>query len=130
MTAAKLAVFAAMTGIPLLAHHSFSAEYDMNSPVTLQGVVTKVDWINPHAYFHVDVTDQTGKAVAWVFQTGSPNALKNRGWKRGDLKVGDPVQVRGYRARDGSNLVNARSVLLGSHRWVFAGSSGDFGPEQ
>ncbi len=133
MTRAKLAVFITsllVTGVPLLAHHSFVAEFNINAPITLTGVVTRVEWTNPHAYFYVEVTDQTGSVVNWVCQTGSPNALENRGWKRGSLKAGDPVSVRAYRAKAGTNFVNARSVQLPGGRWVFAGSSGDFGPER
>jgi hypothetical protein len=133
MTRAKLAVFITsllVTGAPLLAHHSFVAEFDINAPVTLTGVVTKVEWTNPHTYSHVDVTDQTGSVVSWICQTGSPNSLENRGWKRGYLKAGDAVTFRAYRAKAGTNFANARSVLLPDSRWVFVGSSGDFGPER
>ena len=134
MTRAKLAVFVASllatTGAPLLAHHSFAAEFDANAPVTLTGVVTKVEWINPHVHFYVDVMDQTGGVVHWTCQAGSPNALKTRGWKRGSLKAGDPVTVRAYRAKAGTNVANARAVQLSGSAWIFAGSSGDFGPDR
>ena len=120
----------ALTVAPGWAHHAFSAEYDSTKPLTLRGTVTKVEWINPHVHFYMDVMDQTGAVAHWACQVGSPNALQARGWKRGSLKVGDSVSVRAYRAKAGTNLVNARSVQLSSGAWIFAGSSGDFGPER
>ena len=81
-------------------------------------------------YFYVDTTDQTGRVVHWSCQVGSPNALQMRGWKRSYLKAGNPASVRAYRAKDGTNFVNARSVWLAGGKLVFAGSSGDFGPDR
>jgi len=124
---AKIAVLLAGLGLaaaaPLFAHHSFAAEYDRNKPITLTGAVTKVEWMNPHARFYVDVKDDAGKVTNWEFELGSPNGLMRLGWTRNSLKEGDQVTVEGSRAKDGANLVNARSVKLSDGRKVFAGSS-------
>jgi len=127
-------VFAAFTlGLvatvaPVLAHHSFAAEYDDKKPVTLTGTVTKVEWMNPHARFYIDVKDEGGKVTNWEFELGSPNGLMRKGWTRNSLKPGDQVSVEGYRAKDGSNLGNARSINLADGRKVFAGSTDDGAP--
>jgi len=92
------------------AHHSFAAQYDSNKPVTMSGVVTKVEWTNPHVYIYVDVTDQSQKVSNWAFEMGPPHMLQKAGWKRNNLKIGEEVQVDGWLARDGSNSANARRV--------------------
>ena len=97
---------------PLQAHHSFAAEYDSRKPVTLKGTVTKVDWTNPHVYFYIDVTDDSGKITNWGFEMGPPNGLQRAGWTRNTMKVGDVVVVEGTLAKDGSNQANARSVVM------------------
>jgi hypothetical protein len=105
--AATLLLGAAVTQ----AHHSFAAQYDTNKPVTMSGVVTKVDWTNPHVYIYVDVTDEKAKKVSnWAFEMGPPHMLQKAGWKRNDLKIGEEVAVDGWLARDGSNSANARRV--------------------
>jgi hypothetical protein len=109
---------------PAFGHHSFAAEFDEKQPIALKGTVTKVEWMNPHAHFYIDVTDQNGKVVSWDLELGSPNVLQREGWKRSSLKEGDVVIVQGSRSKDGSNLVNARAVTLADGRTVFAGSSG------
>src|SRR5262245_1284600 len=106
----------------LLAHHAFTAEFDAEKPVSLSGTVTKLEWTNPHAHFHLDVSDG-GAVVSWNLELGSPNALMRRGWTRSALKVGDKITVTGYLAKDGSHLANARTVTLSDGRTVFAGSS-------
>ena len=110
---------------PALAHHSFAAEFDAAQRVTLTGVVTKVEWQNPHTYFYIDVTDQaTNKVTNWALEMGSPNGLMNQGWTRNTLKVGDVVSVEGSLARSGKPLGNARAVVLSSTgQRLFAASS-------
>jgi hypothetical protein len=130
---AKLALWilgaAAMLALPLFAHHSFSAQFDAAKPVILEGVVTKVDWFNPHVYFYVDVKDAKGATANWACETGAPNGLIRQGWKRDSLKVGDRVTVSAYLAKDGSKTVDARVVTLADGRRIFAGSPNDGGPK-
>jgi hypothetical protein len=98
---------------PLAAHHSFAAEYDSSKPVTLRGIVTKVEWMNPHVYFYMDVTDEkTGKVTNWALEMGPPRLLENGGWKRNTIKQGTEVIVNGTLARDGSPQANARNVTV------------------
>lgn len=119
-----------VSAVPVWAHHSFEAEYDSKKPVEVKGTVTKMEWMNPHARFYVDVKDESGKVTSWNFELGSPNVLKRQGWARDSLKVGDVVTVEGYLAKDGSNLANARRVTLADGRKVFNGSAGEGGPQQ
>src|SRR5436309_11596774 len=117
-----------LAAVPVLAHHSFAAQYDRSKPNTITGPVTKVDWINPHARFFVDVKDQGGKVVSWEVELGPPAGLMRRGWTRNSLKVGETVTVNGFVAKDGSNLTNAQTVTLSDGRKVFAGSSSESNP--
>jgi len=111
--------------VPVAAHHSFSAEFDAAKPFKLTGVVTKIEWQNPHTFFYLDITDdQTKKVTNWGFEMGSPNGLMRNGWTRNTLKVGDVVTVEGSLARDGSPYGNARAVILTSTgKRLFAASS-------
>lgn len=106
------------------AHHSYSAEFDAAKPVKLTGVVTKVDWKNPHALFYIDVADESGKVANWSWELASPTQLMRSGWTRNTMKAGDRVIVEGTLARDGSNHANTRAVVMASTgKRLFAGSS-------
>ena len=113
---------------PVFAHHSFEAEFDRSKTVNLTGTVTKVEWMNPHTYFYIDVKDpKTGKVQNWACEMGSPNGLTSRGWTRNTLRVGLVVTVPGSRAKDGSLKINAGSVKLPDGRDLSAASSGEQG---
>ena len=124
----KLAIATMTIGImatawPVLAHHSFSAEYDFAKPITLQGTVVKWELINPHGWITVDVKDTNGKVVRWAVETGNPNALLRAGWRKDSLKPGDEVTIEGYLAKDGTPTVNGVQVTLADGRKVLAASS-------
>ncbi len=132
---AKLPILPLVLIAPLLllpvqayAHHSFAAEFDGTKPTRLVGKITRVEWTNPHSYFYVDVVDAKGKITNWGCEGAGPGALSRRGWKKGDLKLGDTIVVDGYRAKDGSNLIDARRVTFPDGRSVYGGSLGDGGP--
>ena len=109
---------------PALAHHSFAAEFDSKQPIKLTGTVTKLEWTNPHAWFYLDVKDDSGKVTNWGLEMGSPNGLLRAGWTRNSMKVGDVVTVDGFKARSGNPIGNATSVVLtGTGQKLFAASS-------
>jgi len=125
----KLAVIVAVAGLlvaarPVAAHHAFAAEFDADKPVKLTGAVTKIEWTNPHAWFYLNVTDETGKVTNWGLEMGSPNGLMRAGWSRNSLKVGDVVTVEASRAKNGTPNANARVVILkATGQRLFAASS-------
>ena len=113
---------------PMLAHHSFAAEFDASKAMRLTGTLTKIEWTNPHSYFYVDAKDEKGQVTSWTCEGGAPGALSRRGFKKGDLKIGDTLIVDGYRAKDGSRLMDARRVTLPDGRTIYGGTPGDGGP--
>ena len=113
-----------MAVVPVRAHHSFAAEYDASKPLKLTGTVTKIEWTNTHCFFYIDVKNPDGKVENWAFELGNPNALLRNGWTPKSVKIGDEVSIEGTRAKDGSLLGNARSmVLMSTGQRLFAGSS-------
>ena len=112
-----------LVSAPLLAHHSFAAEYDKNKQVKVTGTVTKFDFSNPHSWIYVDVKDNDGKVTNWHFELGPPNALFRLGWKKDAIPVGLEVDISGYRAKSGEPVGNARSLTLPNGKELFAGGS-------
>src|ERR1700694_3874277 len=112
----------------LSAHHSFAAEFDAKRPVKFRGTVTRMEWINPHAWIHVDVEDSDGKVVSWMIEAGTPNTLFRRGFTKNSLAPGTEILVDGYQSKDGSNRANGRDVTFPDGRKLFLGSSGTGAP--
>jgi hypothetical protein len=117
-----------LAGVPVLAHHAFQAEFDANRPVTLRGTVTKMEWINPHAWIHIDVKEADGKITQWMVEAGTPNTLYRRGFTKDSLAPGSVIVVQGFQAKNGSNHANGRDVTLPDGRTLFMGSSGTGAP--
>jgi len=117
-----------LVGVPAIAHHSFAAEFDASKAVRLTGALTKIEWTNPHSYFYIDVKDEKGAVVNGGCEGAAPGALSRRGFKKGDIKLGDTLIVDGYRAKDGSHLIDARRVTLPDGRNIYGGTPGDGGP--
>jgi len=113
----------------LSAHHAFAAEFDAKRPVKFRGTVTKMEWINPHAWIHVDVKGADGKVVPWMVEAGTPNTLFRRGFTKNSLAPGTEILVEGYQAKDGSNKANGRDVTFPDGRKLFLGSSGTGAPD-
>ncbi len=125
---AAVVIALALPGTPTYAHHSVSAEFDLSKRITLEGRVTKIEWMNPHVYLYVDVSAD-GKTANWACETAGPNTLARQGWSRSSLQIGDRVTVVGYKARDGSKVASAREIVLANGRKVFVGSPYDGGPQ-
>jgi hypothetical protein len=113
---------------PAFAHHAFAGQYDKDNPIQLTGIVTRIEWMNPHARFYIDVKDKSGNVINWNIELGPPLTLRRAGWRQNSLKVGDEVTVDGYRAKDGSKMANGSKVTLADGRQVFAGSTADGSP--
>src|ERR1700733_5062035 len=125
-----LAVFGGILAVaPATAPHSFPAEYDAKKPVTLKGIVTKVDWMNPHVYFYIDV-EADGKVTNWGLEMGPPNGLQRSGWTKNTMQIGDEVIVEGTLAKDGSKQANARSVVLASTGKKLGAASSENNPSE
>jgi hypothetical protein len=123
-------VLAAAAALPALAHHSFAAEFDASKPVKLEGVVTKMEWINPHSWIHIDVTTSSGEVQHWMVEGGAPNALLRRGWTKNSLPAGSKIMVQGFQAKDGSLRANGRDITFADGSKLFVGSSGTGAPDE
>ena len=134
MKAAAPAALAALLVIAAapqaLAHHSFAAEFDANQPVELHGKITKMEWINPHSWIHLDVTTPSGEVQKWMVEGGAPNALLRRGWNRNSLPAGTKIKVQGFQAKDGSFRANGRDITFADGSKLFVGSSGIGAPDE
>ena len=119
-----VAALGLLVAMPAAAHHSFAAEYDSNNLITLNGVITKVEWTNPHMYIHIDVKGADGKVVNWHFELGPPNALIRLGWKKDAIPVGIELNIEGFRAKSGEAVANGRSIKMPDGRELFSGGSG------
>ena len=119
-----------LAAVPVLAHHSFAAEYDAQKPVKFQGTVTQMEWINPHAWIHVDVKQADGRMVNWMVEAGAPNALLRRGFNKQSLLPGTVILVEGYQAKDGAMRANGRDITYTDGRKLFVGSSGTGAPDE
>src|SRR5262245_14822796 len=112
-----------LSAAPLAAHHAFAAEFDANKQITLKGTIAKMDWINPHAWLHIDVKEADGSVTRWMIELGPPNSLLKRGWTKQSVPVGADVQVVGYLSKDGAKRANGRDLTLANGKQLFAGSS-------
>ena len=119
------AAFLLGAAIPLLAHHSFAAQFDATKHVSFKGIVTKLEWMNPHVWFYVDALNEKGETIHWECEAGNPNALARNGWKKSSLSVGDTVSVEGSLAKCCSSEMTARSIVTADGRRIFAASSGE-----
>jgi hypothetical protein len=126
LVAVVVLILAAATRVA--AHHAFASEFDGSKPVTLKGTVTKMEWINPHAWLRMEVKGPDGKAIEWMIEGGAPNALLRRGWNKNSIAPGTQITVQGFRAKDGSNRANGREATLANGQKLFLGSPGTGAP--
>ena len=117
-----------LAAVPVVAHHSFAAEYDATKAVKFTGTVTTMEWINPHAWIHMDVKKPDGKVESWMVEAGAPNALLRRGWTKASLLPGTEILVEGYQAKDGANRANGRDITFKDGKKLFVGSTGTNAP--
>jgi hypothetical protein len=120
----------AVAAVPVIAHHSFAAEFDAKKPVKLRGTVTKMEWINPHSWIHIDVKTPDGKVEQWMVEGGAPNALLRRGWNKNSLLPGTEIFVEGFQAKDGALRANGRDITFPDGKKLFVGSSGIGAPDE
>jgi uncharacterized protein DUF6152 len=114
-----------LAAVPVWAHHAFAAEFDASKPIKFRGTVTKMEWINPHAWIHVDVKGDDGKVTSWMIEAAAPNALLRRGWTKASLPAGTEILVEGFQAKDGANRANGSIITFTDGRKLFVGSSGE-----
>src|SRR5246500_3596108 len=112
-----------LAAVPAWAHHAFAAEFDADKPIKFKGTVTKMEWINPHAWIHIDVKGEDGKVTAWMIEAAAPNALLRRGWTKSSLPVGTEIVVEGFQAKDGANRANGSVITFTDGKKLFVGSS-------
>ena len=127
--AALIVGFGLAAAAPIWAHHAFAAEFDADKPVKLKGTVTRMEWINPHAWIHIDVKDNDGKVTNWMIECGTPNTLFRRGLNKNSIQAGTEIVVDGYQAKDGSNRANGRDVTFPDGRKLFLANQGA-GPDE
>jgi hypothetical protein len=127
---AGAALLVATAAVPVIAHHSFAAEFDAKRPVKMTGTVVKMEWINPHSWIHIDVKKADGSTERWMVEGGAPNALLRRGWNKNSLPEGTEIVVEGFQAKDGSNRANGRDITFPDGKKLFVGSSGIGAPDE
>ena len=128
ITIVLLAALLLSAAAPAWAHHAFAAEFDANKQVTLKGTIAKMDWINPHAWLHIDVKETDGAVTRWMIELGPPNSLLKRGWNKQSVPVGADVVVVGYLSKDGAKRANGRDITFADGKQLFAGTSGTGAP--
>jgi len=127
---AGAALLLSVAAVQVAAHHSFAAEFDAKRPVKLRGTVVKMEWINPHAWIHIDVAGEDGKVTPWMIEAAAPNALLRRGWTKKSLPEGTEILVEGFQAKDGANRANGRDITFPDGKKLFVGSSGTGAPDE
>src|SRR5688500_1114705 len=126
---AGAALLVSAVAVPVIAHHSFAAEFDAKKPVKMRGTVVKMEWINPHSWIHIDVKKDDGKVERWMVEGGAPNALLRRGWNKKSLPEGTEIMVEGFQAKDGSMRANGRDITFPDGKTLLVGPSGTGAPE-